>query len=107
MSFDKILEKYCKISFSEKYKVERFERLIKADGKEQLLFDNTEAQVDGAEKFIQIQHIRNCFKAHPEYGQGLAKGLGLAMDKVNSIDLTPYYKWALKPDNNPNSKCPS
>lgn len=69
-------------------------RIIKADGKDQQLFDNTAAQIGGAEKFIQIRHIRNCFKADKEYGEGVARALGLSMDEVNSFDMTPYNKWA-------------
>ncbi|HAV53524.1 MAG TPA: catalase [Aequorivita sp.] len=72
-------------------------RIIKADGKEQQLFDNTAAQIGGAEKFIQIRHIRNCHKADPEYGEGVAKALGLSMEEVNSFDMTPYNRWAPKP----------
>jgi len=72
-------------------------RIIKADGKEQLLFDNTAAQVGGAADFIQIRHIRNCYKADPEYGTGVAKALGLTMEQVNNFDLTPYDRWAPKP----------
>ncbi|MDD3723833.1 MAG: catalase-related domain-containing protein, partial [Lutibacter sp.] len=53
----------------------------------------------GAEKFIQIRHIRNCYKADPEYGEGVAKALGLTMDEVNSFDMTPYDRWAPRPSN--------
>ena len=74
-------------------------RIIKERGKAQLLFDNSARQVGGAEKFIQIRHIRNCFKADPEYGSGVAKALGLSMDEVNKFDLTPFDKWAPKPTN--------
>ena len=44
---------------------------------QQLLFDNTARQIGGAEKFIQERHIKNCFKADPEYGKGIAKSLGI------------------------------
>ena len=44
---------------------------------QQLLFDNTARQIGGAEKFIQERHIKNCFKADPEYGKGVAKSLGI------------------------------
>lgn len=54
--------------------------------KKQLLFANTAAEVGGAEKFIQIRHIRNCYKADPAYGEGVAKALGLSMDEVNNFD---------------------
>ncbi len=74
-------------------------RIIKADGKAELLFNNTAAQVGGADKFIQIRHIRNCFKADPEYGEGVATALDLTMDEVNNFDMTPYDRWAPRPTN--------
>jgi catalase len=61
-------------------------RLMTSEKKE-LLFKNTAAQVGGAQKFIQIRHIRNCYKADPAYGEGVAKALGLTMDEVNSFKL--------------------
>ena len=69
-------------------------RIIKADGKADILFKNTAAQVGAAEKFIQIRHIRNCYKADPEYGVGVAKALGLTMEEVNDFDMTPYDRYA-------------
>ncbi|MFT3794126.1 catalase [Flavobacterium sp.] len=58
---------------------------LMTDEKKQLLFKNTAAQVGGAQKFIQIRHIRNCFKADPAYGTGVANALGLTMDEVNAF----------------------
>lgn len=55
--------------------------------KKQILFNNTAAEVGQAQKFIQIRHIRNCYKADPAYGEGVAKALGLSMEEVNSFDL--------------------
>lgn len=55
------------------------------DEKKALLFTNTAAEVGNAEKFIQVRHIRNCYKADPAYGEGVAKALGLTMDEVNSF----------------------
>lgn len=57
------------------------------DDKKQILFNNTAAEVGQAEEFIQIRHIRNCYKADPAYGEGVAKALGLTMDKVNNFIL--------------------
>lgn len=54
--------------------------IFKDDGKADLIFKNTAAQVGYAEKFIQIRHIRNCYKADPEYGQGVAKALSFTLD---------------------------
>src|SRR5690625_2455674 len=48
------------------------------------LFENTAAEVGGAEKFIQERHIKNCFKADPEYGKGVAKALGI---DINTLDI--------------------
>jgi len=46
------------------------------------LFNNTAESVGGAQLFIQIRHIRNCYRADPEYGRGVAKALGLSMEVV-------------------------
>jgi len=48
------------------------------------LFENTAAEVGGAEKFIQERHIKNCFKADPEYGKGVAKALGI---DITTLDI--------------------
>lgn len=55
--------------------------------KQELLFKNTACEVGGAEKFIQVRHIRNCYKADPAYGEGVAKALGLTMEEVNNFKL--------------------
>lgn len=60
---------------------------LMSDKQKQLLFNNTAAEVGQAQKFIQVRHIRNCFKADPAYGEGVAKALGLTMDEVNSFQL--------------------
>lgn len=59
-------------------------RLLTED-KKALLFKNTAAEVGGAQKFIQIRHIRNCYKADPAYGEGVANALGMTMDEVNNF----------------------
>lgn len=48
------------------------------------LFQNTAAEVGGAEKFIQERHITNCYKADPNYGKGVAKALGI---DISTLDL--------------------
>lgn len=68
-------------------------RIIKKDGKASLLFENTARQIGGAEKFVKVRHIRNCFKADPEYGQGVAAALGMTMEEVNQFDMSPYDQW--------------
>lgn len=44
---------------------------------QEVLFNNTAAEVGGAEKFIQERHITNCYKADPNYGKGVANALGI------------------------------
>lgn len=47
------------------------------------LFKNTAAEVGGAEVFIQVRHITNCYKADPEYGKGVAEALGIDISNLN------------------------
>ena len=56
-------------------------RLMNEEQK-QVLFNNTAAEVGGAEVFIQERHIQNCYKADPAYGTGVAKALGLDIEEV-------------------------
>lgn len=52
------------------------------DEQKQVLFNNTAAEVGGAEVFIQERHIQNCYKADPTYGTGVAKALGLDIESI-------------------------
>ena len=54
-------------------------RLMPAD-EQQLLFENTARQIGGAELFIQQRHVRNCYKADPAYGKGIADALGISLE---------------------------
>lgn len=49
---------------------------------QQVLFNNTAAEVGGAEKFIQERHALNCYRADPAYGQGVADALNLDMEAI-------------------------
>jgi catalase len=50
---------------------------------QQALFDNTARSIGGASLEVQKRHITNCFKATPNYGEGVAKALGLSLDDIN------------------------
>lgn len=50
--------------------------------KRQVLFENTARSLGGAPKEIQIRHVRNCLKADPAYGAGVAKALGLSEAEI-------------------------
>jgi Catalase len=41
------------------------------------LFGNTARALGDAPGEIKLRHIGNCLKADPEYGEGVAKALGL------------------------------
>ncbi len=57
---------------------------LMTDDKKELLFSNTAAEVGQADKFIQVRHIKNCYKADPEYGIGVAKALHMTMEEVEN-----------------------
>lgn len=49
---------------------------------QQILFDNTARAMGDAPEFIKFRHIRNCHAADPKYGAGVAKALGLDLNKA-------------------------
>jgi catalase len=53
---------------------------------QQALFENTARSLGGAPKEIQIRHIRNCWKADPAYGKGVADALGLSESDLPEIN---------------------
>jgi len=55
---------------------------LMSPAQQQLLFDNTARSIGAAPKEIQIRHIRNCLKADPAYGKGVAEALGIELSEV-------------------------
>lgn len=47
-----------------------------------LLFENTARAMGDAELFIKQRHIRNCYKADPAYGTGVAAALGIDLQEA-------------------------
>ncbi len=56
-------------------------RLMSA-AQQQLLFDNTARSIGDAPREIQLRHIQHCLCADPDYGQGVARALGIASDEI-------------------------
>jgi catalase len=56
-------------------------RLMSAAQK-QALFENTARAMSDAPNEIKVRHIRNCLKADPAYGEGVAKALGIPLGDV-------------------------
>jgi catalase len=50
---------------------------IMTPAQKKILFENTARALGDAPKEIKMRHIQNCTKAHPTYGAGVAKALGL------------------------------
>ena len=44
---------------------------------QQVLFENTARAMGDARPHIKERHIANCFRAHPAYGKGVARALGI------------------------------
>ena len=57
-------------------------RIIVADGKQQVLFENTARSMGDAPKEVKVRHIGNCMKADPAYGEGVAKALAIPLSDV-------------------------
>lgn len=45
-----------------------------------VLCKNTATNMDDTELFIKQRHVRNCYKADPAYGKGVAEALGISLD---------------------------
>ncbi|HAO24629.1 MULTISPECIES: catalase [unclassified Methylophaga] len=51
--------------------------------KQQVLFENTARAIDGADMEVKKRHIRNCLKADPAYGKGVADAIGISLNDLN------------------------
>ncbi|WP_411842602.1 catalase [Salinicoccus sp. HZC-1] len=56
---------------------------LQSDEEKERLFQNTAAEMQGTTEQIQHRHIRNCYKADPAYGEGVAKALGVNISEVD------------------------
>ena len=56
--------------------------MLMDDEAKQRLFDNTARNMGDSEDHIKVRHITHCYKAHPDYGAGVAKALGFDIDKI-------------------------
>jgi catalase len=55
-------------------------------GQRRVLFENTARAMGDAPREIKVRHIRNCAKADPAYGEGVAKALGIPMSEVSAAE---------------------
>lgn len=60
-------------------------RLMNKD-QQQVLFENTARAIGPARIEIQHRHIRNCYRADPAYGKGVADALNIQLTDVDGLD---------------------
>jgi len=61
---------------------------LMSPAQQQTLFENTARSISGAPREIQIRHIRNCAKADPAYGKGVADALGVLLIEADQTEPT-------------------
>ncbi|SET59487.1 catalase [Nitrosomonas marina] len=47
--------------------------------RQQILFENTAAELANVDDAVRMRHIRHCMKADPAYGKGVAKALNMSV----------------------------
>lgn len=55
---------------------------LMSSAQKKVLFENTARAMGDAPKQVKIRHIKNCLKADPAYGKGVAKALGISLDEA-------------------------
>jgi catalase len=55
--------------------------------------ENTARAMADSEIFIKQRHIRNCFKADPAYGLGVAEALGLSLEEALIAEDPAHPEW--------------
>jgi catalase len=63
-------------------------RLMTAE-KQQLLFENTARNIASAPEFIRQRHIDNCTRCDRDYGEGVAKALGMSVKSPAELSDKP------------------
>ena len=53
---------------------------LMSPGQQKALFKNTAANMGDSELFIKQRHVRNCYKADPAYGRGVAEAMGISLE---------------------------
>ena len=65
---------------------------LMSETQKQALFDNTARAMGDAFDFIKYRHIRNCYACDKNYGEGVAKSLGLTVtDAQNARSTDPAF----------------
>ena len=67
-------------------------RLMSAE-EQQATCENTARAMGDAEPFIKYRHIRNCHRADPSYGEGVAKALGLSLAEALIAEDPAHPAW--------------
>ena len=57
---------------------------LMSPAQQRVLCENTARAMGDAPEFIKVRHIRNCLKADPAYGAGVADALGIPMERAEA-----------------------
>lgn len=60
--------------------------LLMNEEQRQALFQNTADAMGDIPEEIKLRHTRNCYLAHPEYGAGIAKAIGVDLEKAKTFE---------------------
>ena len=55
--------------------------------------ENTARAMGDAELFIKQRHVRNCHRADPSYGEGVAKALGISLSEALIAEDPAHPTW--------------
>ena len=55
--------------------------------------ENTARAMGDAALFIKQRHIRNCYRADPSYGEGVALALGLSLQEALAAEDPAHPDW--------------
>ena len=66
---------------------------LMSDADRRATCENTARAMGDAEFFIKQRHIRNCHRADPSYGEGVAKALGLSLAEALTAEDPAHPSW--------------
>ena len=60
---------------------------------QQATCENTARAMGDAALFIKQRHVRNCHRADPAYGRGVARALGISLEKALAAEDPAHPAW--------------
>ncbi|HCN14297.1 MAG TPA: catalase, partial [Alistipes sp.] len=60
---------------------------------QQATCENTARAMGDAKLFVKQRHVRNCYRADPAYGEGVARALGISLDEALTAEDPAHPAW--------------